>query len=108
MAPSEEDIKAGYTEVLTAVAVYHCERPHTKVPWAHPRQVDLWSAEIDSMVREIDGWDRRDHDYVVYLVPGDEYRRLDEMGIRGPLEVGWIDFAATPHEMEKVRAAMPG
>jgi hypothetical protein len=108
MVPSEEDVKAGYTEVLTAVAVHHAEHPRAEVPWACPGEVDLWPAEIDSMLREIGGWDNHDLDYVVYLVPKDEYRPLDEMGIRGPSELGWKYFAATPGEMARVRAAMPG
>jgi hypothetical protein len=108
MVPSDEDVKAGYTEVLTAVAVHHAERPRAEVPWAQPGGVDLWPGEIDGMLREIGEWDNRDHDYVVYLVPADEYHPLDEMGIRGLSELGWKDFAATPDEMAKVRAAMSG
>jgi hypothetical protein len=108
VVPSDEDLKAGYTEVLTAVAVHHAERPPAKIPWAHPGEVDLWPAEIDSMLQEIGEWDNKDHDYVVYLVPVDEYHPLDERGILGPSELGWKDFAATPDEEAKVRAAMSG
>jgi hypothetical protein len=105
--PNEHDIKAGYTEVLTAVAVNHPERPHAEIPWAHEGEVDPWPGDVDVMLREI-GWDYADLDYVVYLVPKNEYRPLAELGIRGPKERGRQNFAATPDEVARVRAVMSG
>ena len=105
--PSEHDIEAGYTEVLTAVAVYHPERPYAEIPWADAGEVDPCPGDVDTMLREI-GWDYADLDCVVYLVPKNEYRPLVDLGIRGPKERGWKDFAATPDEVTKVRAVMSG
>jgi hypothetical protein len=102
---NDEDIEAGYTEILTAVAVHHLERPRVKVPWARVGEAGLGSADMDRMLRRIHRWERYNIDYVVYLVPADEYRPLDEMGIWGPEELDWEEFATTPEQVVRVRAA---
>ena len=110
ITPSEPDAQAGYTETLTAVAVYHPEGCRdVELPWAHtgaadvdlPGDVYIWRDGLAS-------YEKGDVHYATYLVPEAEYRELQELGIAGPVELDTFDFLATPGDVDKVRAASRG
>ena len=80
LVPSDADVEAGFTEVLTAVAVFHGERePWAKVPWAHAADAGFQlPGEVWNWLRRLDGWERKFED-VLYLVPEADYVPLNEL-----------------------------
>jgi hypothetical protein len=103
---TDEDIKAGFTELLMGVAVHHGEQPRMDVPWADVGSAGFFPVDSELWLRHVPGWESGKVDYAFYLVPMDEYQPLHEMGIRGPEELDCEEFIATPDEVEKVRAVM--
>lgn len=108
ITPNEHDAAAGFTEVLTAVAIRRFpDVPAGEPPWTDSASAGIsWPAEVDRWLNGLPDWYEHDVNYMVCLVPEEDYRPLYQLRIPGLEELSTFDFLATKEEVANVRAAI--
>lgn len=100
-------MEAGYTRTLIAVAVRHFpEVAADQVPWPDWGRVKIpMPYEVDNWLRGLPDWEQGDMNYLLYIVPPEEYKPLTELKIRGVKELDALEFHATEGQVAAARGA---